>query len=307
MNNFKAVVLVTTFMVTAISNLEAEKKKSDMKRNSFSWNNPPGEWTLQNLPSALIHSSFKSSTMGIEVGYYIYLPPNYKSPKNKNKKYPVVFHLHGGRPGLEKKSISLANFVHQATQKGEIEPTIYVFPNGGPMSWYNYPQKTNGMAEDVFVKELVPHIDSTYRTFGKRSKRGLEGFSQGGRGTTRIMFKYPGLFASVAPGGSGYEPEMRIRDNYGKESENIRFEVGNDTWSLAQKYALRTQAPRLRILLWVGSKGFNYEYNLKFSKYLDELKIEHEMLVVPGAPHSAQIIYQKNGLGLMKFHQNNFN
>lgn len=303
MDNFKAIVLFSIIMITAISNLDAEKKK----RNLFSWNNPPGEWTLENLPSTLIHSSFISSSMGIEVGYYIYLPIHYKSPKNKNKKYPVVFHLHGGRPGLEKKSISLANFVHRATQKGEIQPTIYVFPNGGPISWYNYPQKTNGMAEDVFVKELIPHIDSTYRTFGKRSKRGIEGFSQGGRGTTRIMFKYPELFGSAAPGGSGYEPEMRIRDNYGKESENIRFEVGNDTWSLAQKYALRKQSPRLRVLLWVGSKGFNYKYNLKFSKYLEELKIDHEMLVVPGAPHSAQIIYQKNGLELMKFHQNNLN
>ena len=31
----------------------------------------------------------------------------------------------------------------------------------------------------MFVKELIPHIDSTYRTIAKRSGRGIEGFSQG--------------------------------------------------------------------------------------------------------------------------------
>jgi enterochelin esterase-like enzyme len=35
------------------------------------------------------------------------------------------------------------------------------------------------MGCDVFVKELIPHIDSTYRTIAKRSGRGIEGFSQG--------------------------------------------------------------------------------------------------------------------------------
>ena len=116
---------------------------------------------------------------------------------------------------------------------------IYVFPNGGPMSWYNYPQKENGMGEGVFVQELIPHVDSTYRTKATRGKRALEGFSQGGRGTTRIMFKYPELFESVAPGGSGYEPEERIRNNGGEESPKVRFEKGNDAWTLAKEYSLR--------------------------------------------------------------------
>ncbi len=53
------------------------------------------------------------------------------------------------------------------------------------------------------MKEVIPHIDKTYRTIGKREGRAIEGFSQGGRGTTRIMFKYPELFCSAAPGGQG--------------------------------------------------------------------------------------------------------
>jgi len=272
----------------------------------FSWNNPPQKWTLKDLPSNLRHATFKSPSMGIKVGYYVYLPKEYDSPKFKNRKFPVVYHLHGGRPGLEKKSIALSSFIHRAIESKKIQPMIYVFPNGGPMSWYNYPQKENGLGEDVFVKELIPHVDATYRTHGTRAQRGLQGFSQGGRGTTRIMFKYPGLFGSTAPGGSGYEPEERIRDNDGEESSNVRFAKGYDAWTLAQKYSKRKSAPPLKPMIWVGTKGFNYEYNLKFMKYLDQLGIPYEKLIVPDAPHSAKIIHEKKGLELMQFHNRNF-
>jgi endo-1,4-beta-xylanase len=56
----------------------------------------------------------------------------------------------------------------------------------------------------------------------------------------------------------------------------------------------------------VGTKGFNYEYNLKYLKYLDSLGIPSERLIVAEAPHSAKIIYEKKGLELMKFHERNF-
>ena len=272
----------------------------------FSWNNPPQKWTLRDLPPTLRHSSFKSPSMGIKVGYYVYLPEEYDSPKDKNRKFPVVYCLHGGRPGSEKKSIALASFIHHAMETKKVQPMIYVFPNGGPMSWYNYPQKENGMGEDVFVKELIPHVDSAYRTHATRGKRGLEGFSQGGRGTTRIMFKYPELFGSVAPGGSGYEPEERIRNRGGEESPGVRFDKGNDAWTLAKEYSLRKSPPPLKPLIWVGTKGFNYEYNLKYLKYLDSIGIPSEKLIVPGAPHSARLIYEKKGLDIMRFHERNF-
>ncbi len=238
--------------------------------------------------------------MNLEVGYCIYLPDAYDS--KKKAKFPVVFHLHGGRPGSELKSIKLAGFVEEAIKNGDIQPTIYVFPNGGPMSWYNYPQKENALGEDVFINELIPHIQKTYRT----RELAIEGFSQGGRGTTRIMFKHPELFVSAAPGGSGYEPEKRIQENDGAESEKVKFAKGYNTWDLADEYAKHSEKTKLPILLWVGTKGFNYEYNLKFSKNLKKLGIPHSLLEVEGAKHSAHEIYEKKGLELMQFHQKAF-
>src|SRR4051812_39755127 len=48
-----------------------------------------------------------------------------------------------------------------------------------------------------FIKELIPHIDKNYRTIASRKGRAVEGFSQGGRGAARYMFKYPKLYPST--------------------------------------------------------------------------------------------------------------
>ena len=244
--------------------------------------------------------------MGIEVGYYVYLPPGYYQPENKQRRYPVVYNLHGGRPGGEYKMIAIHRFVDAAIRAGKIEPVIYVFPNGGPMSWYNYPRFENGQGEDVFIKETIPHIDKQFRTVARREGRGLQGYSQGGRGTTRIMFKYPELFGSVAPGGAGFATEKTIQENAGTESELIQFSSVDNTGDLARKYAARTQAPPLRPLIWVGADEANYQSNLDFMNYLDELGIPYQKLVAPDIGHHAGQIYEIRGDVLLKFHDANF-
>jgi len=234
------------------------------------------------------------------VGYYVYLPAAYAT--NEDRKFPLVLHLHGGRPGSESKAVRLADHIAAAIEAKEIQPTIYVFPNGGPVSWYNYPGLENGSGEDVLVKELIPHLKETLRT----REFGIEGFSQGGRGTTRVMFRYPELFASAAPGGSGYSNEKKVQENDGKESDKVIFAKGDNTWDLATEYAKREDKSRLPIFLWVGTKGFNFENNLEFSAYLKSLEIPHEIMKVDGIDHSAMRIYEKQGLDLMRFHQRHF-
>lgn len=280
-------------------------KKNKKAPRPFSWVSPAHPSTLEKATAGLRHATFKSPSMGIEVGYHIYLPPSYS--KGKSARFPVVYHLHGGRPGGEHKSCTLASFVDKAIRAGKLRPTLYVFPNGGPMSWYNYPKKADGLGENVFVDELIPHIEKTYRTIPGRKGRAIEGFSQGGRGTTRILFKHPQLWCSAAPGGSGYGPEKRIQQNDGWENDTLRFlPLGYNAWDLAAKQAENSKVQTPPVLLWVGTKGFNYEDNLKYSKHLDSLGIGHKVLTVPGVGHSAREIYAQKGLELMKFHEANF-
>ncbi|MCB1230109.1 MAG: 1,4-beta-xylanase [Verrucomicrobiae bacterium] len=307
MKNASWFFLLVALIAPGVVHAQESGKKKKAPAPKFSWVSPIPEARLKsmNLPEGLKHGTFESPSMGLEVGYYIYLPPGYEDAKNAETRYPVVYHLHGGRPGGEYKSVALSKFVDTAIKSGEIQPTIYVFPNGGPMSWYNYPQKENGSGENVFVKETIPHIDATYRTLGKQG-RAIEGFSQGGRGTTRILFKHPELFVSAAPGGSGYGPEKTVQENNGAESESVVFAPGYNTWDLAAAFAKRDDRPDLPIRLWVGTAGFNYEFNLKFSDYLNELGVEHDMLIAEGVDHSAQRFYEKRGRELMQWHQANF-
>ncbi len=306
--------------VAAQGNLKGENQKSQNSRGKqnrkkkkppaeFKWVNPLTK-NDKEVGSLVKHDTFKSPSLQVDVGYCIYLPPQYDSDNFKGKRFPVVYYLHGGRPGSERKSIRLVSEIdkHMATKK--VSPMIYVFVNGGPVSHYNMPNDPQAQGADIFIKELIPHIDATYRTIAERKGRGLEGFSQGGRGTARLMFRYPELFCSAAPGGGGHATEKKISENNGAESDKLKFSAGDNTWDLARGYAAsrdgKTAKRRLRILVYVGSEGFNYENNLQWMEHLTSLKIEHQKLIVPRAKHSAMEIYQKQGLDIMKFHAANF-
>ncbi|WP_299467570.1 alpha/beta hydrolase-fold protein [uncultured Gimesia sp.] len=291
---------VIASMLLIISPVYGQQQKPKNKQQPFRWVNE----LKQDLPGVQ-HATFRSPSMKIDVGYCIYLPPQYKDPQNDQQRFPVVYYLHGGRPGNETKSVRLAQSLHKHISAGEVRPMIYVFVNGGPVSHYNMPEREHAMGEDVFVKELIPHIDATYLTIADRKGRAIEGFSQGGRGTTRIMFKHPQRFCSAAPGGAGHATEKRISEENGRESANLVFVKGDNTYDLARQYAKDPQ-PDLRILIHVGTKGFNYQNNLEYMAFLKSLKIPFEQLIVPDVPHSAMQIYQKDGLKIMQFHAENF-
>ena len=284
---------------------QAQGKKKQKSDAPFRWVNQPSK-AYEDVP--IQHKTFRSQSMGADVGYCIYLPPDYEKSERTGKRYPVVYYLHGGRPGSELKSVGLSVFIEKAIRSNRIPPMIYVFINGGPMSHYDYPQIENGQGESVFIEELIPHIDSAYRTIASRTGRGIEGFSQGGRGTTRIMFRHPELFCSAAPGGGGFATEKKISENDGHESDRVVFAEGYNAYDTARLYASSEKQKQypLRILIHVGTKGFNYENNLEYMKFLNQLGIKFEKLVVQDVPHSAHKIYERKGDALMKFHAQNF-
>jgi enterochelin esterase-like enzyme len=56
---------------------------------------------------------------------------------------------------------------------------------------------TTGDWEAFITRDLVPHIDSHYRTIPEAEGRGLAGHSMGGYGTVRIGMKNPDVFSSL--------------------------------------------------------------------------------------------------------------
>ena len=148
----------------------------------FSWENELNNKYI--FPSQLKKGSFESALMNTSIGYYIYIPDAYQ--EQPDKRFRTVYYLHGGRPGNEAREAFIAHYVHEVFKNSSIDPAIYVFVNGGELSHYNS-DELDSFGEDIFIKELIPHIDKVYRTIAKRQGRGLEGFSQGGRAATRYM------------------------------------------------------------------------------------------------------------------------
>lgn len=274
-------------------------KKPRKASPPFRWVNPVPGSALKTLR----HETFRSPSLGIDVGYLVLVPKAYGKTRQR---YPVVYYLHGGRPGNECKSHRLAEPIDRIMKEGGVLPMIYVFVNGGPVSHYNMPENEKAQGASVFIKELIPHIDATYRTIASREGRGLEGFSQGGRGTMRLALRHPDLFCSAAAGGGGYATEKRISESGGVESPDLRFAEGDNAWDLARSYAARREGPAVNWMIYVGTKGFNYQNNLEYMDFLTSLGVNYQKVIVPGVPHSAMGIYDIAAERIMKFHEGNF-
>ena len=93
-----------------------------------------------------------------------------------------------------------------------LPPMIMVWVNGPALSFYTDSPDGRVPAEAVFVTELVPHIDATYRTSADPRGRAVEGMSMGGFGALTLAMKHVDLFGSVV----AYAPalvEVQRRDD----------------------------------------------------------------------------------------------
>jgi enterochelin esterase-like enzyme len=128
----------------------------------------------------------------------VYLPPSYA--KEKKRRYPVVYALHGYSIGAEQwsKEIHVPQTIEGAFALGSKE-MIVVLPDSKTMhngSMYSR-SATTGDFESFVARDVVAYVDSHYRTIPQRLSRGLAGHSMGGYGTTRIGMKHPEVFGSL--------------------------------------------------------------------------------------------------------------
>ena len=59
---------------------------------------------------------------------------------------------------------------------------IVVLPNGLKDGWWVDMADGSQPVESVILKDLIPHVDATYRTISDRRGRAVEGFSMGAGG-----------------------------------------------------------------------------------------------------------------------------
>jgi enterochelin esterase-like enzyme len=139
----------------------------------------------------------KSTILNKEVHYSIFLPSDYYTSE---RAYPVTYLLHGHGDADDGwiQFGEVNRLADDAIKAGKIPPMIIVTPDGFTSFYINAADgKLN--YEDFFIKELIPHIEKTYKVKAERKYRGIAGLSMGGYGSLLYALKYPNLFVAAAP------------------------------------------------------------------------------------------------------------
>ena len=128
----------------------------------------------------------------------VFLPPSYQT--ERNRRYPVVYALHGYSVGAEQwsREIHVPQTIEGAFALGAKE-MIVVVPDSKTLhngSMYSS-SVTTGDFRKFVAEDLVQYVDGHYRTIANRGGRGLAGHSMGGYGTWVIGMSYPQVFDSI--------------------------------------------------------------------------------------------------------------
>ncbi|MEO7768340.1 MAG: alpha/beta hydrolase-fold protein [Ferruginibacter sp.] len=246
----------------------------------------------KNVPHGEIKSKWYSSSItGTLRRAFVYTPYDYD--KNTKKRYPVLYLQHGG--GEDERGWPVqgrVNFIlDNLIAEGKVNPMIIVMDCGyatrtgeqppvAPTGLSSQQVGVNGMMRligafnDVMIKDLIPFIDSSFRTIADRNHRAMAGLSMGGMQTLNITtanmdkFSYIGLFSGAGrPGANGFDFKT---DYNGAFADSISFN-------------------KKVKLLWVGI-GTNEPVNMYkgvngFHQELSKAGIKHVYYESPGTAH----------------------
>jgi enterochelin esterase-like enzyme len=270
------------------------------------WVKPPSESVRKETPG-LVHSTFESSAMRTTVGYSVVLPPDYE---NSDQRYPVVYWLHGGG-GNESSSLSTARSWRELYETDAIRPVILVYPSAFRSGYMDH-HDGKIMVESMIIKELIPLIDTSYRTIASRDGRAEHGFSMGASGSLKFAIKYPAMFCSaVAYGGGAVDLEKStspfnvkiLKRNLNADPKLIR--QNNTDHFLEQNHDV-VRKLEIRFLLICGDKDSWMNSAVTFQKALREKQIPCELTRVPEVGHSLSGLTKAEGKAAARFQDSVF-
>ncbi len=163
--------------------------------------------------------SFRSAELGVYKSFYIYLPPDYDAPERQAERYPVLYLFRGHESewvNLHEDSSrggrSIVDVYLDLFETGQVGRMILVCPGisssdfkvPGLLVNFQQPELAKGAQgvgtgrfESYFIRELMPFIDTHFRTIPVSRHRGVDGFSLGGFQSIKIAAQYPQLFATA--------------------------------------------------------------------------------------------------------------
>ena len=180
-----------------------------------------------------------SQIFGAARNYRIFLPPDYASSKQA---YPVIYYLHGhsDRYTLERydegqdtvpkiAAFVAAHPVIVVAVDGYVARDYTGFYGGAPWDV----MATGGEYDfGAYFRELVAHIDGTYRTLTSRRARAISGLSMGGFMSLYLSARYPDLIGSTSAFNPG--PEFYVGEKGRRSLWRPKDHVSNHTRTMVR-------------------------------------------------------------------------
>ena len=145
--------------------------------------------------------SYESKSVGTTRKMNVYTPPGY----TKDKKYPVLYLLHGiGGDEKEWERLCKPNVIlDNLLADGKVEPMIVVMPNGraqkddrpGPNLFSSAP--AFAAFEKDLLEDVIPTIEDSYSVQADREHRALAGLSMGAGQSLNFGLAHLDTFAWV--------------------------------------------------------------------------------------------------------------
>jgi endo-1,4-beta-xylanase len=218
--------------------------------------------------------TYHSTTVGTNRKALVYTPPGY----TKDKKYPVLYLLHG-IGGDEKEWLHGGHpevIFDNLYAENKLEPMIVVMPNGRAMKDDRAVgnifdrEKVEAFAtfEKDLLNDLIPFVEKTYPVKSDRDDRAIAGLSMGGGQSLNFGLGNLDKFAWV--GGFSSAPNT-------KKPEEL---VPNPAEAKA----------KLK-LLWIscGDKDNLITFSKRTHDYLDTNQVPHIYYVIPGGVHDFKV------------------
>jgi enterochelin esterase-like enzyme len=165
---------------------------------------------------------------------HVYLPPGYE--RNTSARYPVLYLNHGAGDDDStwtlddpKRGGSANLILDNLAAAGKIKPMIVVMPDTTSCASRtpSAPGKDDACTEE-YLKDLIPYVDSHYRTKAKRDKRAIAGQAMGGLVVLNTGLPHLDTFGELYVYSSGYMTEKELKQFDENFSPLLRDSGTND-------------------------------------------------------------------------------
>jgi S-formylglutathione hydrolase FrmB len=234
------------------------------------------------------YTSFHSPSLGREVSYAVDLPASYDE---SDEAYPVLYALHGlfEAPSFWEER-GLAALLRDASARGEAPEMIVVAVDGESSFFVNTPEAAY---QDLVTRDLVSHVEATYRVIARREARCLLGVSMGGYAALRIAFATPRVFGAVAAhsamlltriptaeAGAGRWHMRAFQGAFGTPIDPERWSAADPlTWAAR---AIPDGVPALYFDCGSQDRFGLHEGNAELHRLLEARGVPHEFALLPG-------------------------